>query len=227
MKKLFVVLVLLVLATAGVFAAEIGVGAFGSEYTQTFSASDSSTGNSATGTNTATPLDAFVLLSGKFLEIKVGYLKASTTGLNLSGNDDMGNPAAGDFGPAASFDSSYVTAGAFLKLPIDFGGLILYPMGGAEYDYNLTYTDANGNDLRGSLTSQELADLNEIWLKGGLGLQLNFGHTFLALEGLYCYKIATTTDNNSASAFATDLDYPNGSVSTISYEADLMVGLRF
>jgi hypothetical protein len=65
---------------------------------------------------------------------------------------------------------SYLAFAVFGRFPIVIGRFSIIPMAGFEFDLNLTYTDAGGNDLKAALTDRQRTDLNEMWLKGGVAL---------------------------------------------------------
>ncbi len=224
MKRFSLVVLLLVLVAASPFAADIGVGGSVGFFTELFSASDYYTGNSETLTSNSTPLDAYVFAGSKYLELRVGYLKISNIVGDYSGENDFGHPQSGTTGDPEN--ASFVSAAGFFKIPIDFGGVFLFPMIGAEYDYNLTLTDAvTGANLRGSFSN--LFDLNQFWIKGGVGAEIKFGGVFVRPEVLYGIKILNQTDSNNLSSFEENGGYSNGMLNFDELDLDVEVGAHF
>ena len=84
---------------------------------------------------------------------------------------------------------------ALLKYPLSIGPMDAFPEIGVEYDLNLIYTDASGNDLKGGLTVKEQQQLNLSWLEAGLGTDITLNteaHTevkwYLRVEVLLAYN---------------------------------------
>ena len=75
----------------------------------------------------------------------------------------------------------YFTASLFGRLPVPLGDLTLLPTLGIEGDFCVYAVDAQGNDLRASMTPAQIADLNEGWIKAGAALRVPMAGA-LALE---------------------------------------------
>ncbi len=82
---------------------------------------------------------------------------------------------------------SYLPLSAYLKYPFDLGVVAIIPFFGVEYDVNLAWVDANGNDLKASLSDRERADMDEVWIKGGLGVDIELFGGFSLLP---CVSVA-------------------------------------
>jgi hypothetical protein len=65
-----------------------------------------------------------------------------------------------------------------VKYPIVIGPVAVFPIISAEYRLNLTYSDDKGDDLKAGLGSSS-SGLNELWVKGGVGVDVYFGSLFL------------------------------------------------
>lgn len=130
---------------------------------------------------------AFVDLT--WIQVSVGWMLVDTIGAVTSvvdGNRTMG---------PANLYYNYVTLAGHLKWP--FGGepLSLFPLLGIEYRHNLVY-DNGGTDMRPTLTSQQLADLNELWIEIGAGMDLWVGRLLLRSEMLVGLKPFSRTDRD-------------------------------
>jgi len=65
-----------------------------------------------------------------------------------------------------------------LKLPVRLGPVEIFPIAGVEYVLNLTYTDDKGHNLRDVLAAPGRS-LDELWLKGGIGVDIFLGGLFV------------------------------------------------
>lgn len=99
------------------------------------------------------------------------HLKVTNTGVPVFGTtiteSDDGNR------------SGFLSLSLLGRYPFTVGPVSLFPLLGIEYDQNLYYRDEDGNDLKASLTAQEVADLNQFWFKAGAGAD------FVVYKGLY------------------------------------------
>jgi hypothetical protein len=118
-----------------------------------------------------------------------------------------------------------VSFGAAVKYPIVIGPVAVFPIAGVEYRLNLSYTDDKGNDLKAGLSGPRSA-LNELWLKGGVGMDVSFGGLFLrpiVLVGFMPLGIGGAATLSST--------HPTGSLSlargTLSVDLDILFGCRF
>jgi hypothetical protein len=130
---------------------------------------------------------AFVDLT--YIQISVGYMFIDTIGSvtsTVNGATSEGK---------AGYSYSYITLAAYLKYPFNVGPVKLFPLLGIDYRLNLTYTDGK-NDLKSTLTSQQQADLNEIWIEAGAGIDVSIGRFFLRPEVLVGLKPLSKTDND-------------------------------
>ena len=134
---------------------------------------------------------AFVDLT--YIQISVGYMFIDTIGSVTS----TVNGATSE--GAAGYAYSYVTLAAYLKYPFSVGPVKLFPLLGIDYRQNLTYTDGK-NDLKSALSSQQQADLNEIWIEAGAGIDVSMGRFFLRPEVLIGLKPLSKTDNDLLTA---------------------------
>jgi small nuclear ribonucleoprotein (snRNP)-like protein len=135
---------------------------------------------------------AFVDLT--YIQVSVGYMYIDTIGSvtsKVNGSTSEGK---------AGYSYSYVTLAAYLKYPFSVGPVKLFPLLGIDYRLNLRYTDDDHNDLKSALTSQQQADLNEIWIEAGAGIDVSIGRFFLRPEVLVGLKPLSKTDNDLLTA---------------------------
>jgi hypothetical protein len=71
-----------------------------------------------------------------------------------------------------------LSLGVCAKYPFMLGPVTIFPVVGVEYVLNLTFADDKGDDLRAGLSSPG-SSLNELWLKGGLGMDVFLGDLFV------------------------------------------------
>jgi hypothetical protein len=123
----------------------------------------------------------------KEAEFSVGYAISSKDG-TVKLSDSTGVKIDVDFSDGNV--GTWLCLGAFGKYPIALGSLVLAPMIGVEYDLNLTYKDSNGSDLKAGLSDDQKADLNQLWLEGGLGADFRVSPSaFFRTQALIGYKI--------------------------------------
>jgi len=114
--------------------------------------------------------------------------------------------------------------GVAVKYPFGIGPLVFFPLVGAEYKLNLTYSDDKGDDLKSGLSGP--GSLNELWVKGGVGVDLFPGSLFLRpvlLVGFMPFNLGGVPTLSSTQ--------PTGSVTLdrgiYTVEFDLLFGVRF
>ncbi len=67
----------------------------------------------------------------------------------------------------------YLSLGLAGKYPIAMGGFTLFPFAGFEYALNMKYEDADGNDMKDGMSDDEIANLNMLFIKAGVGADFN------------------------------------------------------
>lgn len=127
---------------------------------------------------------------------------------------------------AFSGDLFYLDFSAFAKLPLAFGPVTLFPLVGIEYKLDLTYVDANNNDLKAALPSQAQLDLNELWVEGGIGADIALGDRFFFRLQLFAgIKPLSATDKEALSALQSSAD-ATPSLTYFTFNADLLIGVK-
>jgi len=224
--RYYLVCIALLLPAAGAFALDVsgGLGTSLGAYSATTSESAVS-GNittSTTATVTQTPIGITAFLDATYAQVAVGYLVAN--GGNTSYYDSVGGVNTVDTTLGLDLNTTFLALSAFAKYPFKVGRLVLFPLLGVEYDLNLAYTDANGNDLKGTLANPE--DANQLWLKAGAGLDIPFPEFYLRPEVLLGYKFPSQTERNAASA-AKAAGAAGASVIDLEVGIALMAGFYF
>lgn len=175
----------------------------------TFDGTYSSAASQVTSQVSATSLQFF---DATYVMVQVGYV------LNRGSTE----PTAASTTTAFAAVLTGLSLGVSAKLPIRIGPVAVFPIVGAEYVLNLSYTDDKGDDLKASLSGPAAA-LNELWLKGGVGVDVFLGDLFLrpvVMGGFKPFGAATVTST-----------HPTGSITLGfgSYTIDVYVlfGYRF
>jgi len=229
MKRLFATIAFVSVAY-GAFAIGVSAGIGGSisalSYNEGMSGTLFGATDSASYTLTQMPLEAKVFLDATYVQLSAGYLIAN------GGYQHTTQTGGLSFLTGNTYNDSYLTFSGLLKFPLGVGPMSFFPLIGAEYDYNLTLTDASGNNLKPLLTSQQLSDLNQLWLKGGAGVDLSFGRFFLRPELLAGFKLPSATDNSEVTAienYVYSSGYSNASGTVIwwTWDFNLLFGYRF
>jgi hypothetical protein len=131
----------------------------------TFNGSYGGTSSSVTSGVSVTSMQ---FLDANYVEISIGY----------SVNRGSTEPTAASTTTGFAVVLTGVSFGAAVKYPIVIGPVAIFPIIGAEYRLNLTWTDDKSDDLKAGLGGSSSA-LDELWVKGGLGVDVNFGSLFL------------------------------------------------
>ncbi len=164
--------------------------------------------------------DFTVTYAGKYTQFGIGYLsslsattKFDNTSLNTSDSQPLEDK------------ESFLVISALLKYPVSLGSVSLFPLGGIEYDLNLSYKDSNGNDLKtGSDTTWE-AGLNHLFLQVGAGAAFNFGKVVVSPEFVFGWKVKTSQDTAIEDHF-TGLGWDSVSVKETKLDFGLLVGVQ-
>ena len=175
MKKLCAVAVLVV-AAAFAFGQGISIGggiSYGSEW-MTAGGSGSIMGMSVSGSTTVSmpELGFHGFVDTKYVQVGLGYILNSSQSISASGDFTVTGPSS------ASDKLSWLDIEVDGKYPIPLGGFTIFPIVGAEYLLNLTYTDSSGNDLKASLPSTYKNQFDALMIKVGVGGDFSIGERF-------------------------------------------------
>ena len=190
----FGVILLVLLSCVPCFSFEIavGIGAAPAYYMEQFTYRENFIFNQWYRDGYPLTFKAFVDLT--YLQVEAGY--------RILNGGQRGSPGAflsifayGDEPEPVAESWSYLPLGAYLKYPFDLGIVAIIPFFGGEYDINLTWVDADGNDLKASLSDREKSDMDEVWIKGGLGVDIEIFGGFSLLPWVsIAGKLLNATD---------------------------------
>jgi hypothetical protein len=214
--------VLLVLSTS-VFGLDLSAGfqVSGGFFFNRFSDSNSSLAVSSDLTNTALPFHAELFLDGQYFRIGAGYRLA------VLGHQGQTQTVSGSTSTVVDQDTGtkgYLSLSVYVKYPFHVGPFLLYPLLGLEQDTLLLYLDANGNDVRGTLSLQQLANENQVWIKAGMGADWPFSRNgYLRAELALGYKLPSQSESDSvANANAAGFN-----ATLFTFEPDLALAIGF
>ncbi len=220
MKKV-IVTALFACVAVGAFALDFSAGAGGAYDLTTWSdLKYSSGGNNYEVKPSQKPIDIKAFVDATYLQASVGYMMVNETTLDFILNGSSVGTSTG------TNKFTYLTLAAYLKYPFAVGSASFFPLLGVEYKLNLTLKDSAGNDVKSTLTSQEQADLNELWVQGGVGGDILIGKFFIRPEILVGFKPLSKSDNDTIAANEA-LGYTSVSVSYFTINLNLLVGYRF
>ena len=113
-------------------------------------------------------LTTMQFIDATYVEFHVGYtlMRGST------------EPAAASTTTAFAALLTGLSFGGAVKYPFVFGPVAIFPLIGFDYLMNLTYSDDKSDDLKDGLAGRRSA-LNELWVRGGVGVDVSFGNFFL------------------------------------------------
>jgi hypothetical protein len=213
MKALVLVLVLLCLATFA-FAFDIGLGASGTYYMSSLKAD--MLGIPTETLITGIPINFMAFADAGYLQVSAGYrilnnyhLKGFANGVLVSEGD-------------ATFSLNYVSFAAYGKLPIGLGSITFFPMIGVEYDRAISGTSGGV-----TMTSQDLSDATEFWIKGGLGADIAVSPAFYVRPELIVgYKLLSKPENDLVTLTKTNPLITNVSLIDLSFELAVFLGVK-
>jgi hypothetical protein len=159
----------------------------------------------ASETSSPAVLEGQVYVDATYFQASVGYIgqgafyQVKTT--DGSGYEDTIIKKNG-------FSGSWISYSLLLKYPFKAGKTMLFPLLGAEFDQNLTYTDAGGNDFKSALTTSAQDDLNNLWLRAGAGMDVPLGSVvYLRFSVLGNFKLLTQTEKDYVKSLADATGY--------------------
>jgi hypothetical protein len=131
----------------------------------TFRGTYSGTDSQVTNLVTLTTLQ---FIDATYVELHVGYtlMRGST------------EPAAASTTTAFAVMLTGLSFGGAVKYPFMIGPVVIFPLLSVDYVMNLTYSDDKGDDLKQGLAGHR-SGLNELWVRGGVGVDFSFGRFFL------------------------------------------------
>ncbi|HET6451071.1 MAG TPA: hypothetical protein VFI08_07150 [Spirochaetia bacterium] len=174
-----------------------------------------------TYSSTTTEVRSEVSLTARqFLDFTYGMVE-----IGYALNRGSTEPTAAATSTAFAAVLTGVSFTAALKYPFELGPVALFPMVGAEYVLNLGYTDDKGNNLKSTLAGPASA-LNELWLKGGLGLDVYLGPIFVrpiveaGFKPLVSGRSSSWTSTQATGTTTITLG-------TFTVDIELLVGVKF
>lgn len=216
--------IFLVLST-GAFAQGLsaGLAISGGWFFKGFDTSEQSPSVSSNLTDAFVPFRAGLFLDGRYFSLRVGYKLA------IAGHETQTQTISGttttltDQGLGTK---GYLSLSVYGKYPFSVGPFLLYPLLGLEQDTLLLYLDANGNDVRGTLSLDQLANENQLWVKAGVGADWPlFAGGYLRAELVLGYKFPSSAEN-AAVQNATSAGF-NATLFTLEPDFTLAIGFRW
>jgi hypothetical protein len=164
------------------------------------------------------------LYIGKFFQAGLGV--ATSLGGNYSETDTYWSiNSSGDI----TATRLNVTMSLLGRLPITFGSLTLFALGGAEYDLNLSWKASDGTDLRAyyGAGSDTVKGLNHLFLQVGGGVQIAMsGKMYLIPEFIYGWKMKTQDDTDAENYIKTNYLYSSASAAEGKMDITVIAGFK-
>lgn len=165
------------------------------------------------------PIDIKAFVDLTYLQVSAGYMMVN--GMTVT---EIG------YGPNFIKDLkdslTYVSFAGYFKYPFHVGAVTVFPLLGVEYKLNLTYKAGNGKDLKSTMTSQEQADLNELWIEGGVGMDFTLGSFYIRPEVIIgFFKPLSATDKDILSAAESD-GWKSVSINYLTFNLNILVGYK-
>jgi len=213
MKKRLLALALAAFVVGGAFAESTyntaprfnlggGFSFSGGRIGRTYFNSNNWVGNNALG------FGGHVFFGTRLIEMSLGLLNGPLNSVNMIGGDReserMGSMLSLEFN-------------ALLKIPIDLGGVIVFPLLGTGRNFVISASDEDGNDFG------DAGDSSTFRLKFGVGTDFDINENlFFRMQGLGWYGLAPDLHRNVAALFR-DASARGG----FGGSARLAVGFRF
>ena len=159
--------------------------------------------------------------SGKYFQIGLGYT-ASVAAKYTWSNTFSGLSSSGDITDKLSF----LAITAYAKYPVKVGSVTVFPLGGVEYDLNLTYTDSSGNDLKKSFESVYPGSLDHLYLQIGAGAEFEVGSLVIYPELIYGWRMPTKYDTDYQSYLTSTMGWATATVGETKLDLGVIVGIR-
>jgi hypothetical protein len=127
------------------------------------------------------------------------------------------------------YQMAFLSFGLLAKYPFRMEGFTVFPTIGFEYDMNLSFTNADGKNLKADMSDDEKDNLNMFWLKGGVGIDIPvFKGVYLRPEVLVAYKLHSKLERDLIEEWkSSDLNVDSVSVTAYKVDIGLMVGYQF
>lgn len=137
-----------------------------------------------------------------FFRVALGYAMSFDTSVRTA--TDSGSSTTTD--DSTSYDTgSWLSIAAYGMLPFKAAGMQMYAMLGGKYLVNLSYVDADGNDLKEGMSDDQLANLDRFFLQLGVGAEFKLSRDMaMHLELLGGWKIPSRLDNEYTDASSTN-----------------------
>lgn len=187
MKKYALVPVLFMLVT-NAFALDLSAGFAMSLDFSSLVMKGASSGSPFEIRQSTNPLAFKAFLDATYLQISIGFLGV----INGSFSETAGGSTSTGF---LMGTLGYVALSADVKYPFVVGSFEIFPLAGAEYRLNLSYTNGAGIDFKGGLTPQQQSDLSELWLRAGVGADYIVRNFYIRSEVTVGFKPLSASDN--------------------------------
>jgi opacity protein-like surface antigen len=127
------------------------------------------------------------------------------------------------------YQMSFLSFCLLLKYPFRMEGFTVFPAIGIEYDRNLSFTNADGKNVKADMSGDEKDNLNMFWIKGGVGIDIPvFKEIYLRPEVLVAYKLHSKLERDRIESWkSSDLNIDTVSFTAYKVDIGLMVGYRF
>jgi hypothetical protein len=199
MKKLLVIAALLALTFTAFGQVQLSVGG-GASFSPTWMSNKATfdvapvDGETMTLTNAINALSISAFVDATYVQAYVGY--AMTLG-DLKATEKYSSDLLGtDDSDTSPQSGTWLVIGALGKYPFKVGSMVVFPLLGAEYDLNLTYK-YDGSDAKDTMDSDEKANLNQFWLKAGIGADIPVGGAlYVRPEALFGYKLLSKLESD-------------------------------
>jgi hypothetical protein len=167
---------------------------------------------------------ANAFINSKYILFSLGYAQTSSSASYTVKDNLLG------FGDSSGSTSNApvkisVALAIYGKYPIDLSGLTLFPIVGIEYDLNLSYKDSDANDLTTTMTSNEKADLNALFIKAGLSADIPVADRLFVRPAVFAdYKLHSKLESDSID----NIDKAGGkqTITSIKVDVGLSIGYK-
>jgi hypothetical protein len=196
MKKIALALILVTLASLA-FAIDFSAGLGETAGYGASTLTVSSASGSGTSIASGVPLGVVAFFDATYAQASVGWQMVLGSHLN-STQTILGSTNTTDTDLTMTIGN--LTLALYGRYPFTLGSITISPLLGVEYDINLIET-VSGIDQRAGMTGDQLANLNELWIKAGVSADFRLSSRFYVRPALlFGYKFLSRSQSDTISS---------------------------
>ena len=130
-------------------------------------------------------------------------------------------------GATGESKETFLSISVLLKYVFSLGGVLMFPLVGVENDINLSYTDADGDDLKPILSEYALDHLNRSFFKAGFGVGFPLGKSLcISSIAMFGFKLNSIVDLDFVELFKSTYGLFDVVARSSVFELSLLIGSK-